>query len=166
MTPWKLTQPGRKQAPSTPTDAQVTDVDDADSEAPTQCTQNYTILPPGDGGGMWRNGRFRGVVPTLPAPRTAHPPPGLEVASPSHDNLPMTQPPAHQASRRQEVQQYTILRALYEEFRVVSAKADRAREAERLAKQRFEDALLTAPKPGEPNQTWIDAYVFSLHSEV
>ena len=78
----------------------------------------------------------------------------------------MTQPPTHQASRRQEVQQHTILRALYEEFRVVSAKADRAREAERLAKQRFEDALLTAPKPGVVDQAWIDAYVASLHADV
>ena len=38
-------QPVRKQAPSTPTDALVTDVDDADSEAPTQCTQNYSVTP-------------------------------------------------------------------------------------------------------------------------
>ena len=78
----------------------------------------------------------------------------------------MTQPATHPVSRRLEVQQHTILRALYEEFRVVSAKADRAREAERLAKQRFEDALLTAPKPGEVDQTWIDAYVTSLHADV
>ena len=49
---------------------------------------------------------------------------------------------------------------------MVSAKADRAREAERLAKQRFEDALLTAPKPGEVDETWIDAYVTSLHADV
>ena len=78
----------------------------------------------------------------------------------------MTQPVTHPVGRRQEVQQHSILRALYEEFRVVSAKADRAREAERLAKQRFEDALLTAPKPGEIDQAWIDAYVASLHADV
>ena len=76
---------------------------------------------------------------------------------------PMTQPATHPVNRRLEVQQHTTLRALYEEFR---AKADRAREAERLAKQRFEDALLTAPKPGEVDQTWIDAYVTSLHADV
>ena len=128
--------------------------------------QNYTVLPPGDSGGMWRNGRFRGVVPTLPAPRTAHPPPGLEAAAPNHGHPPLTQPVTHPVSRRLEVQQHSILRALYEEFRVVSAKADRAREAERLAKQRFEDALLTAPKPGEIDQAWIDAYVASLHADV
>ena len=67
----------RKQAPSTPTDAQVTDVDEAGSEAPTRCTQNYTVLPPEENGSMWRNGRFRGVVPTLPPPRTAQPHRGL-----------------------------------------------------------------------------------------
>ena len=78
----------------------------------------------------------------------------------------MNEPPAQSAIRRQEIQQWNILRALYEEFRVVSAKADRAREAERLSRQRFEDALITAPKPGEPNQTWIDAYVSCLHSDV
>ena len=70
------------------------------------------------------------------------------------------------ASRGQELQQWTILRALYEEFRVISAKAERAREAERLARQRFEDALITAPKPGEPNQAWIDAYITCLHADV
>ena len=159
----------RKQAPSTPTDAQVTDVDEAGSEAPTQCTQNYTVLPPEEQGGMWRNGRFRGEVPTLPPPRTAQPPPGLDAAVPSHGYSPMPsvpQPATRSFSRRLEIQQHTILRALYEEFRVTSAKADRAREAERLAKQRFEDALLTAPKPGEVDQTWIDSYVTSLHADV
>ena len=69
-------------------------------------------------------------------------------------------------SRHLEIQQHTILRALYEEFRVTSAKADRAREAERLAKQRFEDALLTAPKPGVVDQTWIDSYIASLQADV
>ena len=68
--------------------------------------------------------------------------------------------------RRLEIQQHTILRALYEEFRVTSAKADRAREAERLANQRFEDALLTAPKPGVVAQTWIDSYIASLQADV
>ena len=100
-------QPVRRQAPSTPTDAQVTDVDDADSEAPTQCTQNYTVLPPGETGGLWRNGRFRGVVPTRPAPRATHPPPGLEAATATQDLPPTNQPPAPQASRRQEIQQWT-----------------------------------------------------------
>ena len=159
-------QQGGQKAPSTPTEAQVTDVDDADSEAPTQCTQNHTLLPPGEGGGMFRNGRFRGTVPTLPAPRTTHPPPGLDPASTIQGHSAMGQPTDSSASRGQELQQWTILRALYEEFRVVSAKADRAREAERLARQRFEDALITAPKPGEPNQAWIDAYITCLHADV
>ena len=158
----------RKPAPSTPTDAQVTDVDDAGSEAPTQCTHNPTVLPPEERGGLWRNGRFSGKVPTLPPPKTAKPPPGLDAAMP-----PGYSPMSSRAqqgmcpiSRHLEIQQHTILRALYEEFRVTSAKADRAREAERLAKQRFEDALLTAPKPGVIDQTWIDSYITSLHADV
>ena len=71
-----------KPAPSTPTDAQVTDVDDAGSEVPTQCTHNPTILPPEERVGMWRNGRFHGTVPSLPPPKTAKPPPGLEATAP------------------------------------------------------------------------------------
>ena len=77
-----------------------------------------------------------------------------------------TEPAACPIDRRLELQQHTILRALYEEFRVTSAKADRAREAERLAKQRFEHALLTAPKPGVVDQTWIDTYIASLQADV
>ena len=161
-------QGSRKPAPSTPTDAQVTDVDDAGSEAPTQCTHNPTVLPPEERGGMWRNGRFSGKVPTLPPPKTAKPPPGLEAAMPLGSVPPYAE--AQQAAcsigRHLEIQQHTILRALYEEFRVTSAKADRAREAERLAKQRFEDALLTAPKPGVVDQTWIDSYIASLQADV
>ena len=164
----EMGQGSRKPAPSTPTDAQVTDVDDAGSEAPTQCTHNPTVLPPEERVGMWRNGRFNGTVPTLPPPKTAKPPPGLEAATPLGSVPPFVE--AQQAAcsigRRLEIQQHTILRALYEEFRVTSAKADRAREAERLAKQRFEDALLTAPKPGVVDQTWIDSYIASLQADV
>ena len=157
----------RKQAPSTPTDAQVTDVDEAGSEAPTQCTPNYTVLPPEEREGMWRNGRFRGRVPTLPPPRTAQPPPGLDAAAPpGYSPMPSAVHTAAFPMNRHLETQQNILRALYEEFRVTSAKADRAREAERLAKQRFEDALLTAPKPGVVDQTWIDSYISSLHADV
>ena len=164
----EVDQGSRKPAPSTPTDAQVTDVDDAGSEAPTQCTHNPTVLPPEERGGMWRNGRFSGKVPTLPPPKTAKPPPGLEAAMPldSTPQLTEAQSAACSIGRRLEIQQHTILRALYEEFRVTSAKADRAREAERLAKQRFEDALLMAPKPGVVDQTWIDSYIASLQADV
>ena len=157
-----------KPAPSTPTDAQVTDVDDAGSEVPTQCTQHPTVVPPEARVGMWRNGRFHGTVPTLPPPKTAKPPPGLEAAAPPGNAPPHaeTEPAVCPIDRRLELQQHTILRALYEEFRVTSAKADRAREAERLAKQRFEHALLTAPKPGVVDQTWIDTYIASLQADV
>ena len=69
--------------------------------------------------------------------------PGLEAAAPLGSVPPYVeaQPTACPIGRRLELQQHAILRALYEEFRVTSAKADRAQEAERLAKQRFEDAL-------------------------
>ena len=157
-----------KPAPSTPTDAQVTDVDEAGSEVPTQCTHNPTVLPPEEQVGMWRHGRFHGTVPTLPLPKASKPPPGLEGTAPMGGvpSYAETAPAVCPMSRRLEQQQYTILRALYEEFRVTSAKADRAREAERLAKQRFEHALLTAPKPGVVDQHWIDTYIASLQADV
>ena len=121
----RVGQGSRKPAPSTPTDAQVTDVDDAGSEAPTQCTHNPTVLPTEERVGMWRNGRFNGTVPSLPPPKTAKPPPGLEAAAPLGSVPPYVeaQPTACPIGRRLELQQHAILRALYEEFRVTSAKA-------------------------------------------
>ena len=68
--------------------------------------------------------------------------------------------------RSDEIKQWTILRVLYEEDRVVSIKTECAREAEQKARRRFEDALLSAPKPGQPNQEWLAMYASCLHTDV
>ena len=141
-------------APSTPTDAQFTEVEDSINEVPTPAT-NFTN--PG------------------PPPGNSCPPPGLDSGVSSHPSQPQDDGDqlsqhAHYAAtiqdRKDEISQWNILRTFSEEYRVTSIHADRAREAEQKAKRKFEDALLSAPKPGHSNRQWLAAYAACLTTEV